>query len=84
VSPIVAGVPIKGPADKLLRALGYEVSAFSVAKLYDDLLDTFVIDTKDVLEKQLIEQLGIEVKVIDTVMRTLSDKVQLANAVLEK
>ncbi len=83
VSPIVAGVPIKGPADKLLRALGYEVSAFSVAKLYDDLLDTFVIDAKDVLEKQLIEQLGIEVKVTDTVMRTLSDKVQLANAVLE-
>ncbi len=83
VSPIVAGVPIKGPADKLLRALGYEVSAFSVAKLYDDLLDTFVIDAKDALEKQLIEQLGIEVKVTDTVMKTLSDKVQLANAVLE-
>ena len=84
VSPIVAGVPIKGPADKLLRALGFEVSAFSVAKLYDDLLDTFVIDAKDALEKRLIEQLGIEVKVTDTVMRTLSDKVQLANAVLEK
>ena len=33
VSPIVAGAPIKGPADKLLRGLGLEVSAFSVAKL---------------------------------------------------
>ena len=51
VSPIVAGVPIKGPADKLMRGLGFEVSAFSVAELYADFLDTFVLDTKDVEDK---------------------------------
>ena len=33
ISPIVAGAPIKGPADKLLSGLGFEVSAFSVAKI---------------------------------------------------
>ncbi len=71
VSPIVAGAPIKGPADKLLSGLGFEVSAFSVAKLYADFLDTFVIDTKDAQEKQRIEQLGIDVKVTDTVMKSL-------------
>ena len=84
VSPIVAGAPIKGPADKLLRGLGFEVSAFSVAKLYADFLDTFVIDTKDAGEKNKIEQLGINVKVTDTVMKSLEDKVRLAKAVLEE
>ena len=83
VSPIVAGAPIKGPADKLLRGLGFEVSAFSVAKLYADFLDTFVIDIKDVGEKSQIEQLGIKVKVTDTVMKSLEDKVRLAKTVLE-
>ncbi len=83
VSPIVAGAPIKGPADKLLRGLGLEVSAFSVAELYDDFLDTFVIDVRDADEKGRIERLGIEVKVTDTVMKCLEDKVSLAKTALE-
>jgi LPPG:FO 2-phospho-L-lactate transferase len=83
VSPIVAGAPVKGPADKLLRGLGFEVSAFSVAKLYEDFLDTFVIDIKDADEKGRIEQLRINVKVTDTVMKRLEDKIRLAKAVLE-
>jgi len=83
VSPIVDGAPIKGPADKLLRSFGFEVSAFSVAKLYADFLDTFVIDVKDGDEKSRIEQIGIDVKVTDTVMKSLEDKVRLAKTVLE-
>jgi LPPG:FO 2-phospho-L-lactate transferase len=83
VSPIVAGYPIKGPADKLLRGLGFEVSAFSVAKLYADFLDLFVIDVADAAEKEKIEDLGIEVKVTNTVMRSLKDKILLAKVILE-
>jgi len=83
ISPIVAGAPIKGPADKLLRGLGLEVSAYSVAKLYADFLDTFILDTADSAEKERIEKLGIEVKVANTIMRTLEDKVRLAETVLE-
>jgi LPPG:FO 2-phospho-L-lactate transferase len=83
VSPIIAGAPIKGPADKLLRGLGLEVSAYSVAKLYADFIDTFVIDTADAAEKNRIEKLGIEVKVTNTIMRSLEDKIRLAKAVLE-
>ena len=83
ISPIVAGAPIKGPADKLLRGLGLEVSAYSVAKLYADFLDTFILDTADSAEKERIEQLGIEVKVANTIMRTLEDKVRLAEVVLK-
>jgi LPPG:FO 2-phospho-L-lactate transferase len=82
ISPIIAGAPIKGPADKLLRGLGLEVSACSVAKLYADFLDTFILDVADSAEKDKIEKLGIEVRVTNTVMRTLEDKIQLAKTVL--
>ncbi len=83
VSPIVAGMPIKGPADKMLRALGLEVSAFGVAQLYADFLDTFVIDSKDAAAKSRIENLGVKVKVTNTVMKSLEDKVALAKVVLD-
>lgn len=83
VSPIIAGAPVKGPADKLLRGLGLEVSAFSVAKLYLNFLDTFVLDMADASEKGRIEKLGIEVKVTNTIMKSLEDKIELARNVLE-
>jgi len=83
VSPIIAGAPVKGPADKLMRGLGFEVSAFSVAELYSDFLDTFVLDVADSAEKGRIEKLGVEVEVTNTLMKSLEDKVELARTVLE-
>jgi len=84
ISPIVGGSPIKGPADKLLRGLGHEVSAFGVAELYRDFLDTFVIDTVDSKERARIEELGVRVKLTNTIMGDLEAKVSLARTVLEK
>jgi LPPG:FO 2-phospho-L-lactate transferase len=84
ISPIVGGAPIKGPADKLLRGLGHEVSAFGVAELYSDFLDTFIIDTVDSKERTRIEGLGVRVKVANTIMRSIDDKVSLAKTILEK
>jgi LPPG:FO 2-phospho-L-lactate transferase len=83
VSPIIAGAPVKGPADKLLRGLGFEVSAYSVAKLYSDFLDTFILDAADSAERDKIENLGVEVKVTNTLMKSLEVKVDLARTVLE-
>jgi LPPG:FO 2-phospho-L-lactate transferase len=83
ISPIIAGAPVKGPADKLLRGLGFEVSAYSVAKLYSDFLDTFVLDAADSSEKDKIEKLGIEVKITNTLMKNLETKIALAKTVLE-
>lgn len=82
ISPIVGGVPIKGPADKLMQGLGLEVSAYSVAVLYKDFLDTFVIDSVDKAQKTRIEALGPKVVVTNTLMKSLQDKIQLAKAVL--
>ena len=83
VSPIVGGAPVKGPADKLMKGVGLEVSAYSVARLYADFVDTFVVDIVDAADKARIEELGVEVKVVNTLMRRLEDKVQLARAVLD-
>jgi LPPG:FO 2-phospho-L-lactate transferase len=83
ISPIVAGMPIKGPTDKMLRGLDFEVSAYGVAKLYSDFLDTFVIDTKDTELKGRVENLGVKVKATNTVMKSLEDKISLAKVVLE-
>ncbi len=83
ISPIVAGAPIKGPADKLLTGLGLEVSAYSVAKLYSDFLDVFVLDNADAAEKPRIEALGLEVKVANTIMKDNKSKRELAKVVLD-
>lgn len=83
ISPIVGGAPIKGPADKLMRGLGLEVSAYSVAYLYRDFLDVFVIDHMDRVEKGRIEGLGLHTIVTNTVMKSLQDKVQLARISLK-
>ncbi|MEM2273433.1 MAG: 2-phospho-L-lactate transferase [Candidatus Bathyarchaeia archaeon] len=84
ISPIVAGMPIKGPADKLMGGLGLKVSAHSVAYLYRDFLSAFILDYADKEEKNKIELLGIRVILANTIMRTLEDKVNLAKLIIEE
>jgi len=82
VSPIVGGAPIKGPADKLMRGMGHEVSAVGVARCYRDFLDVMVIDTQDAHLVNQIEALGIAPVVTDTIMRDATAKANLARTVL--
>ena len=82
ISPIVGGSPVKGPADKLMRGLGLEVSAYAVAELYQDFLDAFVIDQVDEAERERIEKLGLHVVTTNTLMKSIEDKVRLARVVL--
>lgn len=83
ISPLIAGAPVKGPADKLMRGLGLEVSAYSVARLYSDFLDTFILDVRDVKEKKKIEELGIEVRLTNTLMKGIRNKIDLSKVALE-
>jgi LPPG:FO 2-phospho-L-lactate transferase len=83
VSPIVAGAPIKGPADKLMSGLGMEVSAVGVARCYRDFLDIMVIDQQDSHLASEIEDLGIPTVTTNTIMRDRENKVALARTVLE-
>jgi LPPG:FO 2-phospho-L-lactate transferase len=82
VSPIVGGRALKGPADKMLRSLGHEVSATGVARMYSGLVDGFVIDHVDREERAPISALGMRVLATDTVMRDEADRERLAREVL--
>lgn len=82
VSPIVGGQALKGPADRMMEALGYEVSAFGVAELYRDFLTGMVIDEQDAALASRIEDLGIPTLITATVMRSQEDRRLLAEAVI--
>ncbi len=83
VTPIVAGAALKGPAAKMLRELGHQVSPVGVAKLYAGLVTRFVLDRADAALAPEIEKLGMEALVSDTVMNSLEDKSRLATELME-
>jgi LPPG:FO 2-phospho-L-lactate transferase len=83
VCPIVGGKSLKGPSDKMLDQLGYGSSASSVAKLYADFTGIFVIDPQDKSQQGTIRDLGMDVAVLPTVMKTGAQKRNLARAILK-
>lgn len=83
VSPIIEGATIKGPADKLMKCIGLEVSCIGVAKFYQDFLGHFIIDNKDCILKPKIEELGIKAYCFDTLMVNLRKKIELAKFIME-
>jgi LPPG:FO 2-phospho-L-lactate transferase len=83
VSPIVGGQALRGPADRMLRTLGHEVSAFGVAAIYRDLIDVMVIDEQDAELAPRVEALGMAVLVAPTIMRDEADREALARRILE-
>jgi len=82
VSPIVGGATIKGPADRMMRGLGMEVSAVGVAAAYADFLDVLVLDEQDRALAPRVEAAGVRAVVADTIMRDLAAKANLARVVL--
>ena len=82
VSPIISGRALKGPADRMLTSLGHESSALGVARLYAGVVDRFVIDTADAELAPAIEQLGMAVDVLPTIMGTDDDRATLAAGLL--
>lgn len=83
ISPIVGGRVVRGMADKLMPAVGADVSALGVATLYRDFLDAFVIDVQDESLAPSIEALGMRVSVAQTLMHTPEDAAALAKHALE-
>jgi LPPG:FO 2-phospho-L-lactate transferase len=84
ISPIVAGRALKGPADRMLASLGHESSALGVARLYQGLVDSFVLDEADASLAPSIEALGMAAVVLPTVMRSRRDRASLAGAILQQ
>jgi len=83
ITPIVGGRALKGPTAEMLRDLGHEVSSASVARLYREFVDSFVLDNQDANLRSSIEAMGIRVLTTDTVMDSPDDKRRLACEVLD-
>jgi LPPG:FO 2-phospho-L-lactate transferase len=84
VSPIVGGAPIAGMADRLMPAVGLEVTAAGAAKAYGDLLSGWVIDEQDTsLAERIHGELGIRVAVTDTIMADDAAAERVARAAME-
>lgn len=83
VSPIIGNDSVSGPASKFMNALDIDVSAVGVASLYDDFLDTFVIDNKDNDKKVEINQIVNKVITTNTIMNNLDAKINLARIIID-
>lgn len=82
VSPIVKGLALKGPTAKMMRELGIQPSAITVAKHYGGLISGFVLDQEDEEHSVEINGMGLQTAEFQTIMRTFEDRVQLARDVL--
>ncbi len=83
VSPIVAGVALKGPADRLMTELGEEPSVVGVGRMYAEVAGTLVVDESDAALAAEVEALGIRCVVAPTVMRSVDDAERLSTTVLD-
>jgi LPPG:FO 2-phospho-L-lactate transferase len=85
ISPIVGGAPLRGMADKLLPAVGVEVSAAGVAAYYArrELIGAWVMDQVDGPLAGRVESLGLRVSVADTIMVDDEASEALARIALE-
>ncbi|MGI8848103.1 MAG: 2-phospho-L-lactate transferase [Candidatus Dormibacteria bacterium] len=68
VSPVVGGRSLKGPTVTMLAALGHGTDALAVARLWAPHASTFVLDVADAAAAPAVQALGMEVRVLDTVM----------------
>jgi LPPG:FO 2-phospho-L-lactate transferase len=89
VSPVVSSIaPATAPEQSRFRvraafmeSAGLAHSATAVAGLYADILDGFVLDTRDAAESGAIEALGLDVRLADT-LAVREDRIRLAETVL--
>jgi LPPG:FO 2-phospho-L-lactate transferase len=83
VSGIVGGAPVAGMADKLMPAVGIDVSAAGVAAHYRGLLAAWLVDDADAAARAEVEALGIRCRATDTIMTDDDRAEAVARAALE-
>ncbi|MCY3541577.1 MAG: 2-phospho-L-lactate transferase [Gammaproteobacteria bacterium] len=83
VSPIVQGRALRGPTTKIMTELGSTVDNNTIAHHYEDILTGLIIDEGDAKDCENVRDLGIECIARNTVMRTIEDRVRLAQETLD-
>jgi LPPG:FO 2-phospho-L-lactate transferase len=81
ISPLIDGKVVKGPADKMMAALGMQPDVLGVAKHYQGLIDSLFIDHLDARHGKAISSMGITPVCDEIIMRNRADKQRLAKAV---
>lgn len=83
VSPIVGGAAVSGPAGILMTSQNLPVSITGIAHAYADFLDVLVADNRDRAEADQLASTTLHVHCTNTLMRSLTDRAELARAVLD-
>jgi LPPG:FO 2-phospho-L-lactate transferase len=83
VSPIIAGAALKGPADRLLREMGFEASVVGVARWYASWMGTLVIDEADAGLAADVEAEGVRCVIAPTIMSSVDLSAELSRTVLD-
>ena len=68
ISPFVGGAALKGPADRLMKELGYDATNAAVAQYYANYASTLIIDEVDRGDEASVRAVGLDVRVTTTVM----------------
>ena len=82
ISPIVSGAAVSGPAAELMRTQGLPASIAGVARGYADFLDALIADSSDRDAVGEVMQMGVQVHLAQTIMKSDADSVTLAEAAL--
>jgi LPPG:FO 2-phospho-L-lactate transferase len=87
LSPIVGGAPVRGMADKLLKAIGVATDAGAVATHYGSrqrhgILDGWLVDTVDAAAVALLEAAGIRCRAVPLLMKDVDATADMARAAL--
>jgi len=82
VSPIVGGEAVSGPAGVLMRRKGWPSTIAGVAQAYEDFLDLLVVDLEDHADADHLREGGLRVVCTNTVMKSLEDRLELAEFTL--
>jgi LPPG:FO 2-phospho-L-lactate transferase len=83
ITPVIAGKSVKGPTVAMMENLGLKVAAASVAALYMDFLDVFVLDRCDYGLAAEITSMGLKPHLAATLMDCEEARLKLARSVME-
>src|SRR6266581_2453906 len=83
VSPLIAGLAVKGPAAGMLQRLQGGTTAAHVASCYPGLIDALVMDEEDAADAEAVSNAGVRPIVTHTLMRDALARKRLAEVTLD-
>jgi LPPG:FO 2-phospho-L-lactate transferase len=83
VSPLFNGMPLKGPADKVMSGLGLSKGTRGVLEAYDGLIDALFVDAADSQDASIGDDFGVVVVPGDTRLTGVGQGAALANTILD-